>query len=109
MRLPVVTLDVGEARELAELKVQINIRHSYIGDLAVNLLSPASGEEGVTLHNRTGRHTRDLRRTYDALDVPELAEFAGKSAQGSWTLEVHDEAPEDTGRIVGFGLELVFE
>jgi subtilisin-like proprotein convertase family protein len=51
----------------------------------------------------------DLRRTYDALDVPELAGLAGKSAQGSWTLEVRDEAPEDTGRIVGFGLELVFE
>jgi subtilisin-like proprotein convertase family protein len=104
-----VTLDVVEARKLADLKVQVDIRHSYIGDLAVHLLSPAAGREDVTLHNRTGGHTRDLRRTYDALDVPELAGFAGKSAQGSWTLQVRDEAPEDTGRIVGFGLELVFE
>jgi subtilisin family serine protease len=108
-----VTLDVSEVRsevrKLADLKVQVDIRHSYIGDLAVHLLSPAAGQEGVILHNRTGGRTRDLRRTYDALDVPELAAVAGKSAQGSWTLEVRDEAPEDTGRIVGFGLELVFE
>lgn len=86
-----------------------NIRHSYIGDLVVNLLPPNSNEEYITLHNRSGGSRDELRRSYDALDVPNLDSLVGKSAQGRWTLEVRDEAREDVGRIVGFGLELVFD
>ena len=104
-----VTLDVSEDRTLADLKVVIDIRHSYVGDLAVALVSPNSAERRVTLHHRAGGNGQDLHRTYDAVDVPELSQFLGHSVRGSWTLEVRDEAAEDGGRIAGFGLELDFE
>ncbi|HEY5847238.1 MAG TPA: S8 family serine peptidase [Microlunatus sp.] len=104
-----VTLDVNEDRALADLKVVIDIRHSYIGDLAVALVAPNFADERVLLHHRSGGNGRDLHRTYDAVDVPELSRFVGHSAKGSWTLEVLDEAADDAGRIAGFGLELAFE
>ena len=104
-----VTLDVNEDRALADLKVVIDIRHSYIGDLAVALVAPNFADERVLLHHRSGGNGRDLHRTYDAVDVPELSRFVGHSAKGSWTLEVLDEAAGDSGRIAGFGLELAFE
>lgn len=104
-----VTLDVSEDRTLADLKVVVDIRHSYVGDLAVALIAPDASEERITLHARAGGRARDLRRTYDGLDVPELKQFVGQSARGSWTLEVRDEAADDAGHIAGFGLELDFE
>jgi subtilisin-like proprotein convertase family protein len=48
----------------------------------------------------------NLRRGYDTGVAPGLAAYAGKSAQGTWQLEVRDEARIDTGLIRKFGLEL---
>jgi subtilisin family serine protease len=104
-----VTLDVSEDRTLADLKVVVDIRHSHVGDLAVALVAPDSAAERVTLHARAGGNSHNLRRTYDALDVPELSRFVGHSALGSWTLEVADLAADDAGRIAAFGLELDFQ
>jgi subtilisin-like proprotein convertase family protein len=103
-----VSVEVGESRKLADLKVQVDIRHSFIGDLVVRLLPPESGTP-VTLHNRTGGGADNIRRTYDAVDVPALGVFKGASALGSWSLEVRDEALRDVGGIAGFGLELHFQ
>ena len=109
LRTSRVSLDVAESRKLAGIRVELDIRHSYIGDLVVDLLPPNPNGQHITLHNRSGGSREELRRSYDALDVPDLRNFLGKSAQGSWTLEVRDEAREDVGRIMQFGLELVFE
>lgn len=103
-----VSLDVGEQRALRDLKVSVDIRHSYIGDLVVILRPPDAVAEPVILHNRTGGRTRDVRRTYGRTEVPELAGLAGVIAQGNWSLEVRDEALRDVGGIAGFGLELLF-
>ena len=50
----------------------------------------------------------NLRRSYDAVVAPGLAAYAGKSAKGTWKLEVQDEERIDTGMIRQFGLELSF-
>ncbi len=60
------------------------------------------------LHDRQGRGTPNLRRTYDAATTPALGELVGLKPEGDWTLEVEDKASQDEGRIVSFGLELVF-
>ena len=104
-----VTLDVSEQRTLKDLKVSVDIRHSYIGDLVVILRPPDAIAEPVILHNRTGGRTQDMRRTYGTSEIPELAGLAGAKAQGHWTLEVRDEALRDVGGIAAFGLELSFD
>jgi subtilisin-like proprotein convertase family protein len=104
-----VSLEVGESAALAGIKVQVDIDHTYIGDLVVTVIPPPQmGAASVALHNREGGNTDNLRRTYDAASAPGLNAYNGKSAKGTWKLEVRDEARADVGRIVRFGLELTF-
>ncbi|MCI0526339.1 MAG: S8 family serine peptidase, partial [Nitrospira sp.] len=104
-----VTLEVAESTTLADIKVQIDLEHSYIGDLVVTLIPPPQmSASPVKLHNRSGGNTHNIRRTYDTLNVPDLRNYKGKSAQGAWKLEVRDEAQADIGKINRFGLELIF-
>lgn len=103
------TLQVGDAAVLSKVKVTVDIEHTYIGDLIVKLVPPAAtGVSGIVLHNRKGGATRNLQRTFDALNVAGLAGLSGKSAKGTWTLEVRDAAERDEGTLRSFGLELTF-
>lgn len=102
-----VGLTVGEPRKVAGLAVRVDLVHSYIGDLVV-VLHPPVGDP-VVLHDRSGGRTQDLLRTFTEADSPALGGVKGASAQGTWELEVRDEARRDVGRIAGFGLELTLE
>ncbi len=102
-----VELDVTETTALAGILVSIDIEHTYIGDLVVKLIPPdAMAAQPVVLHNRKDGRTQNLRRSYDAVVAPGLAAYTGKSAKGTWKLEVQDEERIDTGMIRQFGLEL---
>ncbi len=106
----VSTLDVPDNVCIADLNVEIDIQHSYIGDLRVTLTS-ARGTP-VTLHDRSGGSTNDLILTYDdegqAPDGPgALADVIGESAMGRWTLSVSDMAGGDTGTLRAWALKLL--
>ena len=79
-------------------------RHTWIGDLIVKVKPPSGGS--VTLHDRGGSSTKNIRRTYDAVSTPALAALAGSDPSGKWKLEVSDNARQDQGAIVSFGVEL---
>lgn len=100
-------IDVTESSPVASVTVDLDLRHSYIGDLVVRLTPPvATGIATFTLHNRTGGSTRDLVRQYHAGNTPALAALAGKSCKGKWVLQVTDAAPGDSGTLASFGLDL---
>jgi subtilisin-like proprotein convertase family protein len=102
-----LTLEVAETDKLKELKVSVDIEHTYIGDLHVTLTPPeASGAVPVVLHKNTGGGKDNLRTTYDKLNLPALDALAGASPQGTWTLTVKDTAKIDEGRIRSFSLEM---
>lgn len=102
-------LDVPEPTPIEKLAVEIDLKHSYIGDLVIALLPPnGTGVAPIALHNRAGSSTRDLKRRYDAGTVPGLAQFAGKPGNGRWTLRITDAAAGDFGTLVSFGLVLSF-
>jgi subtilisin-like proprotein convertase family protein len=104
-----VALPVGASGALESLEVQVDVEHTYIGDLVVSLIPPPGmGAGSVRLHDRTGGATRNIRRTYDALSTPNLKSYAGKDPAGEWTLEVRDEAKLDQGTIRGLALVLTF-
>lgn len=103
------TLTVTEPTAVESLTATVDIQHTYIGDLRITLLPPASTGVGpIVLHDRAGGASRDLRRTFDAGTTPALAGLAGISCQGDWTLEVQDAAAADTGTLRSFGLTLAF-
>ncbi|MGB8703135.1 MAG: S8 family serine peptidase [Thermosynechococcaceae cyanobacterium] len=102
-----LTLMVANDQPIAALKVEVEIEHTYIGDLVVTLMPPGiTGVAPIVLHQRQGGGTDNLKTVYDAVNTIALANLKGKSPQGTWTLEVSDQARFDTGTIRSFTLSV---
>jgi subtilisin-like proprotein convertase family protein/subtilisin family serine protease len=98
------TLAVAHAGALNFLRVAVDIRHTYIGDLVVALIAP-SGRQ-VVLHDRAGGATDNLTRSWDASTLAALRAFDGEEAHGDWVLWVRDVAAADSGRLEEWSLEV---
>lgn len=85
--------DVG----IGSLKVEVDIEHTYVGDLVLTL---TRGDTTVELQKRSGGGADNLHETYTVKD------FDGQSAQGDWVLKVADLASADTGQILGWKLHV---
>ncbi|RMH37791.1 MAG: peptidase S8 [Nitrospirae bacterium] len=104
-----VRVAVGDVEPIQSIKVEVDIEHTYIGDLTVQLIPPTeSHPDPIVLHDRAGGGTRNLRQRYDVVNVPALAALTGTVPTGMWTLTVEDTAAQDEGRIRKFSLELAF-
>ncbi len=104
------SLEIGEVFALADVQAHVDIAHADIGELVVELTSPAGTT--VTLHNRSRPGTADLVTVYDRERAPDgpgtMNDFDGQPAQGTWTLRVRDlqGGPVPEGTIRGWSLEL---
>ena len=87
--------------KIKDISASVDIKHGYIGDLQVTLTGPGGS---VKLHNREDGNKKNLKKTYKGKD---LSKFIGTKAKGTWTLEVADHAPRDSGRIKGWHIDLV--
>ncbi|MCP4759671.1 MAG: hypothetical protein GY894_08365 [Planctomycetes bacterium] len=104
------TIDVGDAYCIGDIDVELDITHTYIGDLIVDLEAPS----GVTvrLHDRSGSGDDDLHVTYDddggtMPDGPgELSDFVGEIVTGTWTLRVSDNAGADQGSLDAWTIKI---
>ncbi|MER6257236.1 M28 family metallopeptidase [Streptomyces sp. NPDC001584] len=74
----------------ATTKVDVNIVHTYRGDLVVDLVAP----DGTVynLHNRSGGSADNLVQTY-------TVNASSEAANGVWNLRVKDSAAQDVGYI----------
>ncbi|MCP4247908.1 MAG: hypothetical protein GY778_12740 [bacterium] len=104
------TITVPDDFCIGDLDVEVDISHTYIGDLIVALQSPTGTQ--VTLHNRSGGTAEDIVTTYDdATNPPEgpglLADFNLSPAAGTWTLTVSDNAGADQGTLNSWSLRMV--
>lgn len=102
-------VNVPDSYCIADVDVQVNITHTYIGDLIVELQSPTGTI--VRLHNRTGGSADDIVKTYDDSTMPPdgpglLADFQGETVTGVWTLRVSDNAGLDTGTLNSWTLKI---
>ena len=103
-----MSLQVAESRPAASLSVAVDIEHTFIGDLEVSLVPPAGiGVPTITLHDREGGPTDNLRRSYNAGTTPALGAVQGKALTGKWTLRVRDQERADEGRIRSVTLTIV--
>jgi len=87
-----------------KVKVEVNITHTWRGDLVVTLVAPNGAE--VVLANRKGRSADDIVGVYGANLNAEgnLSALSGVSATGSWRLRVQDRAARDVGRLNSWAL-----
>ncbi|WP_276309422.1 S8 family serine peptidase [Ahniella affigens] len=79
----------------ATSSVAVDIRHTYQGDLVVDLIAP----DGTVynLHNRTGASTDNIITTYSR-------NLSSEVLNGTWTLRVKDQGAGDVGYINSFSL-----
>lgn len=98
---------VADVKSLTGIRVSVDLEHTYVGDLIVTLRPPtASGVPAIVLHDRAGGGTRNLKRTYDVVSTPALAQLVGASPAGNWTLVVDDKERADSGTLRSVTLEL---
>ncbi len=92
------TVSISQSASVTSLVVDVDITHTYRGDLIVVLNHP--GGESVTLHNQEGDDADNLIRSYTP------PEFAGLATAGDWTLTVSDNANNDTGVLNSWALTI---
>lgn len=97
-------VELTEECIVQDLEVDVNLQHSYVGDLIVSLHSPA-GHTAVLSRNRGGAR-QSLNQTYRGVDNRALGPVIGTGGAGTWTLSVRDTAAVDTGTLRSFALRL---
>ena len=98
------TIAIGRAGTVRRITVSVDITHTYIGDLVVDLTDPSGTT--AALHNRTGAGQDNIIRSFSAADTPALGVFIGRQAQGNWVLRVRDLAGRDIGKFNRWSIEI---
>jgi subtilisin-like proprotein convertase family protein len=100
------TIDVAESGSITSIRVGVDIRHPYIGDLRVSIRSPDGTQR--LLHDRTGGMSADIRTFYPTPTSPaeDISIYLGTERSGTWTLNVSDNAAGNAGVLEGWVLEI---
>ncbi len=91
------TIDVAQDGTVADVKVTVDISHSFRGDLKVSL---TKGTTTKVLFNGDGGGADDLKQTFTVTGLD------GQALRGGWTLKVEDTAAQDTGTLNSWSLEV---
>jgi len=91
------------------LSIDVDIKHSFKGDLQVTLISP--NNKRVILHNRTGGADDNLVGNYPKTlkPVEDFSKLENEPLDGEWVLEVIDSARIDVGHLQSWTLRAEFE
>jgi subtilisin-like proprotein convertase family protein/subtilisin family serine protease len=93
-----VTLQFPQGAPAREIAVSVDITHTWVGDLRVQVTPP--GAEGpITLHDKEGGSADNLRRTWSSRENAALAGLLGRDLGGQWALKVSDLAMKDRGKL----------
>jgi len=109
---------ITDSFTLEDVRLYVNISHTYIQDLVITLTSPAGTE--VTVFNRNCGGQDDLNVTFADGEPPiacndlnsggtyqpvnPLSAFIGENVNGTWTLNVSDHYSQDTGTLNSWAL-----
>ncbi len=89
------SIDVTRTGDSGTVSVDINISHTYIGDLQVELHSP-TGQIAV-LHDNSGGSANNIVKSYNV-------DMSGTESAGTWKLKAVDSARRDIGNIESWTL-----
>ncbi|MDA0171486.1 S8 family peptidase [Solirubrobacter taibaiensis] len=91
-----ITISGCQRNASATAKVTTDIRHTYKGDLVVEVIAPDGSV--YVLHNRAGGSADNIQQTF-------TVNLSTEPANGTWRLRVRDAASADTGYINSWTLE----
>jgi hypothetical protein len=84
------SINISGTGSANSVSVEVDIKHPYIGDLVVDLISPNGTV--FNLHNRSGGSADNIIKTY-------TVSTGGVSRNGTWKLRARDLAAWDVGYI----------
>ena len=116
------TLNIADTNIISDVNVGITLTHTYDADLDIFLIGPdgtrveLSTDNGGADNNYTDTIFDDEASSsitsgtapFSATFKPEglLSALDGIPANGSWTLEIYDDATQDTGTLTGWYLNI---
>ncbi|MFB9056671.1 reprolysin-like metallopeptidase [Mariniflexile ostreae] len=114
------TISVNESTTITDVKVGLNIDHTYQGDLQIALQSPNSTQTNLITPNLCGNGSLIIRLDDNANPIDcsnaqnndvyrplnPLSIFKGENPFGNWTLGIADLSAGDTGILTSWYLEL---
>ena len=100
------TIGIASGLRIDQVEVDLDLSHTWIGDLTVTLTSPAGTES--LLVNRPGVRAGDPFGTWqdDIHFTLSSTQYWSENGIGDWTLTVADELILETGRFDGWSLSL---
>ena len=104
------TINITDAYCIGDVDVILDLTHTYIGDLVVEVTSPTGTV--VRFHDRTGGTAEDIHAVYDGEGgtVPDgpgtMADWIGEIVTGTWTMTVADNAGADEGSLDYWSLKI---
>ena len=101
------TIQVRDSAAVHSVEVDVDIKHTYRGDLKIELVAPDGA--AIVLFGRSapqGDSGDDLLATFTADNVAALTQFRGKPIAGNWSLRVSDLAAIDFGTLRRWTLRL---
>ena len=94
------TITISDPGDTSSVSIGVNITHTRIGDLKVDLLAPDGTV--LKLHKRVGGNSDNINRTYERV-------FDGTGIAGDWVLRVRDMANQDIGTLNGWTLAIEYD
>jgi extracellular elastinolytic metalloproteinase len=94
----------AEEGSVGALRVALDLTHTFVGDLRVELEAPSG--QAATLHNREGGGKDNLILALDSSANGKLADLVGADIAGEWKLKVADLAGQDVGKLNVWSLEI---
>lgn len=98
------TIHVSDTGFLADVSIEVDIKHTWVGDLVIRLRAPDGTL--VVLQDREGGRGKSARTPLTSVLDPGLETLRGMNCRGEWTLEISDRAESDTGVLRKWALDL---
>lgn len=98
------SITIGDRNPLRDIKISLNIEHSFLGDIEINLKTPTG--QTILLQNRTLGAATQLQATYSLQTTPTLKQLLSLPVTGIWQLWIVDYAQVDTGTLKSWQLNL---
>ncbi|ATE57410.1 S8 family peptidase [Actinosynnema pretiosum] len=93
-----ITISGCAGRAGASSSVDVRVKHTYRGDLSLDLITPSGVVQQLKVHS-SADSADDLTATY-------RLNLSSETANGTWQLRARDHFPQDTGFIDGWTLNL---
>ena len=101
------SITINENGVLKSIVVDVDITHTFNGDLQIDLTSPS--RKTIQLRSANGKRGYNVIESYSDKTVSALTALIGEQVGGDWILGVTDLAKIDTGTLNKWGLSLRFD